>query len=660
MAITVIADPDKGSKARKDDSRLFWLAARLEENDGQGNAPVAERLTTWMDSIERVMWPQRWANLTFYRYMTGREAGPTTYNYSSTSRPSALTSYWSRARFAAPRDNVLAQCSDALHARVYSHRPFLFISPIDGDNKARAKSKKLTHFLDAAFYDLKLWPLIEQCGADCRMWGAAFLKVDVDVSKKKIEVTRILCDEVVVDDNELNAGATPLHLGIRIFVNRDVMVDKYKDNKEAVSAIMRAPPSSNGCYFGSEIDCTDVIVLREAWALPVGDETGRHVLSVGGYAFVDEEYDRDHFPVARLVFNDMSTGWFGQGMPEQVIGLLRSLDFQYSAIDENHRRAAWPRIGIMKGSNVNPNSLADVSNGIYTYTGTPPKFDFPESASQGQYAWVQILRNAIKERFRLNDQVASGQKPKFTSGIAIEKEDEVNDEAHVDLMQHLEDFIEQIGVLVIEAAEVSKPTVRLPGRTTQEIKWSDVKIAESSYSLRVFKISQMSQSAAMKQQQIDTWFAEGSITRAIKMRLEQVPDIDGYQNLANASLDYIDTVLDMIVFDEGYEPPEPWMDLQAASENAQSRYLLEKGRNLMAGPGKGTPEKNLNQILQWMSQVQEMIDDAMPPPAPPGPGMPIGPPGVGIQPAAAPPPGAIQAPFPIPPNAAPPAPPPPI
>ena len=664
MAITVIPDPNKDSKTRKDDSRLFWLAPRLEENDGQGEAPVATRLATWMDSIERVMWPQRWANLTYYRYMTGREAGPTTYNYSSTSRPSALTAYWSRARFAAPRDNVLAQCSDALHARVYSHRPFLFISPIDGDNKARAKSKKLTAFLDAAFYDLKLWPLIEQCGADCRMWGAAFLKIDVDVAKKKIEATRVLCDEVVADDNELNAAASPLHLGIRLFVNRDVMIDKYKDNPAAISAITDAPKSSNGCYFGSEIDCTDVIVLREAWALPVGDEPGRHVLSVGGYAFVDEEYNRDHFPVARLVFNDMSTGWFGQGMPEQVIGLLRSLDFQYSAIDENHRRGAWPRIGIMKGSNVNPNALADVSNGIYTYSGTAPKFDFPQTASQYQYQWVGMLRNAIKERFRLNDQVTSGQKPKLTSGIAIEKEDEVNDEAHVDLMQHLEDFIEQCGVLIIEAAEVCQPTVRLPGRTTQEIKWPDVKIAESSYSLRVFKISQLSQSAGAKQQQIDTWFAEGSITRAIKMRLEQVPDIDGYQNLANASLDYIDTVLDMIVFDEGYEPPEPWMDLQAASENVQSRYLLEKRRNLMAGPGKGTPQKNLDQLLQWMSQVQEMIDDAMPPPAAPGPGMgaggmPIGPPGVGIQPAGAPPPGAIQAPFPIPPNAATPAPPPP-
>ena len=658
MAITVVRDPSNsdGSKSRKDDSRLWWLAARNEENDGQGECEVANRLANWCDGIERVMWPQRWANLTYYRYMTGREAGPSSFNYSSTSRPSALTAYWSRARFAAPRDNVLAQCSDALHARVYSHRPFLFISPIDGDNKARAKSKKLTHFLDASFFDLKLWPQIEQCGADCRMWGAAFLKVDVDVTKKKIEVTRVLADECVVDDNELNAGASPLHFGIRLFVNRDVMIDKCKDNPAAVEAIMRAPKSSNGCYFGSEIDATDVIVLREAWALPVGDKPGRHVLSVGGYAFVDEDYHRDHFPVARLVFNDMSTGWFGQGMPEMVIGLMRELDFEYSAVSENMRRAAWPRIGIKRGSNVNPSALADTSNGIYYWSDEAPRFDFPQASRPEQFQWIATIRNAIKERFRLNDQVANGQKPKLTSGIAIEKEDEINDQAHVDLMQHLEDFIEQIGVLIIEAAEVCQPTVRLPGRTTQEIKWSDVKIAESSYSLRVFKLSALSQSAAAKQQQIDTWFAEGSITRAIKMRLEQVPDIDGYQNLANAGLDYIEAVLDLIVFDGEYEPPEPWLDLQAASEIALSRYLMEKQRNLTAAGDDKTPQKHLDQLLQWMSQVQELIDDAMPQAAAQPP---QGAPGFGIQPPAAPPAGAPQAPFPIAPNAAPPAPPPP-
>jgi hypothetical protein len=648
---------------RPDDDRLWWLAPM----SGPGEVPVARRLESWTNSIERSAWSTRWADLTYFRYMTGRSAGPVTFNFSSTARPSELTRLWNRATFAAPKYNLLAQCSDALHARVFSHRPFLFVCPIDGDFKARIKSKKLTRFLDACFFDLKLWPIIEQMGADCRTWGSAFLKVDVSQDKKRIEVTRLLRDEVVIDDNEMNTGSAPMHVAIRLFVNRGVMLDRYRDDPGACDAIRRAPKSSNGCYLGADLDTTDVIVIREAWARKVGNIPGRHVLSVGNYAFVDEPYEKDHFPIARLVFNDLNVGWFGQGMPEMVLGLVRSLDFQLAAIDENHRRASWPRIGIESGSNVNPSALADTSNGIFHFAaGKPPQFIFPQAASAQQYGYVQQLIAMIKERFRLNDQVVSGKRSKLTSGAAIEREDEVNDQAHVDLFQHLEDCVEQIGILIIEAAEICKPSVRLPGRMVQEIDWNDVQIARSSYYLRVFKLSQLSQSGAEKYSQIDRWYAEGAISKATKMRLEQVPDLDGFQNLANASLDFIEWSLDKIVEEgqDGYEPPEPWIDLQAASEISQSRYLLEKMYQ--------TPRDRLDLILQWMAQVQEMIDDmsAAPPAAvgapAPGPGLPAvpgapppGPPGFGIQP-----PGGVpmtlmgkpapQAPFPIAPSAAPP------
>ncbi len=128
-----------------------------------------------------------------------------------------------------------------------------------------------------------------------------------------------------------------------------------------------------------------------------------------------------------------------------------------------------------------------------------------------------------------------------------------------------------------------------------------------------------------------------------------------------SSQDLIETILDCIVFDGEYHPPDPWLDLQAASETVQSRYNLEKQRNLLSEKKDRTPQKNLDMLLQWMSQVQELIDDAMPPAsmppgAPPGPSM--GPGGPGLQGPGAPPPGASPAPFPIAPNSAPPAPPP--
>jgi hypothetical protein len=626
---------DEGSKAdRAADRKDRWWKAPKED--------VARQLAAWCDNIERVSWARRWNNLAFYRYMTGRPNAPATYNYATTSRPSSVNVY-SRAVFETPRYNVLRQCSDALANRVYKNRPFLQVCPIAGDFKARCKAKHLTRYLDAAFFDLKLWPIIEQCGEDCRIWGTSFLKVDVGLDDT-VRVTRILQDEVIIDDNECNTGE-PRHLAIRVFVNRDELAAKYQDNPAALDAIRNAPKSSNGFFFGGDLDCTDVIVLREGWSLPMGKVKGRHVLAAGDFAFIDEEYKRDHFPIAKLTFKQVSTGWFGMGMAEMVMGLQREVDRLLAAIWENMRRAAWPRIGIAAGSNVTAGQLADKSNGIYSYTGTAPKFDFPEALSPDQHQYLNDTIQRIKETFRLNDQIAQGQKPKYTSGKAIVEQNTMDDAAHIDIAQHLEDFVENIGYLIIEASEICKPSVTLPGRKIQQIDWADVEIARNSYSLRAFPVGRLSQSIAERTQEIESWYAEGSISRGVKMRLEQVPDVDGYQDLVNASGDYIEQVLDHMIEDGEYEPAEPWCDLQSALETTQSRYLQEKIQH--------TPQDRLDLLLQFMAQVQEMIADAAPTPAPGGPGF-------GIQPPGAPPTAlngqpAPQAPFPIAPSMAPPA-----
>jgi hypothetical protein len=147
---------------------------------------------------------------------------------------------------------------------------------------------------------------------------------------------------------------------------------------------------------------------------------------------------------------------------------------------------------------------------------------------------------------------------------------------------------------------------------------------------------------ATRQKQIDTWFAQGKISKATSMRLEQVPDIDGFLDLINASGDYVQDTLDMMVEDGEYEPPTGLEDLTAAHEMAQSRYLQEKKFK--------TPQDRLDLILKYIVAVEQLIEEAAPPPAQP-PAMPPGPspmdpmggmggPPVGIQP----PPGAPPVP----------------
>ena len=127
-------------------------------------------LQSWAKDIETTAWPRRFANLTYFRYMTGRPVNPA-YNYSMVARPSTVTAVYGRALFKAPVFNAMAQCDDVLANRVYKSRPFIQVCPIACDFGARVKAKKLTRWMDAAFYDLDIWPVVELCGQDSRTYG---------------------------------------------------------------------------------------------------------------------------------------------------------------------------------------------------------------------------------------------------------------------------------------------------------------------------------------------------------------------------------------------------------------------------------------------------------------------------------------------------------
>jgi len=604
---------ERRRRAQTGKERTWWKAPKGE---------AAKQLAAWTNSIEGTMayWQRRWDNLTYYRYLTGRSAGPASFNYSPTVRP-ARANIFARGRWEPPRYNVIMQCSDALGARVYKERPFVQVCPI-ADFKARIKSKKLSRWLDGSFFDLEIWPIVEQAGEDARAWGTGFVKVDVDPITNDPRITRIIQDEVIIDEDENDSGKVK-RLCIRIFANRDEMLAAYGNNPEAVEAIETAPKAESGLYFGNDIDYTNVIILREAWSLPRGSKIkGRYLLTIGDFALADKEWTRKDFPLAKLPFKGMSTSWFGMGMPEMALGLQREVDRQMAADWENQRRAAWPRILYNASANINPGSLGDKSNGLVPVTGSLDgiKFVFPPSGDPRVDAKLEQKVRQIKELFRMNDQATMGLPRRELSGTAIEKAEVVDDAAHLPQLQALEDFVVRIGYLLIEAGEQCKPTVRMPGRQVQEIKWEDVNIAQSSYSLRAFPVGRLSKDMATRQKQIDTWYAQGKISKETAMRLEQVPDVDGFMDLVNSSGDLVEEVLDLMIETGEYIPPTGVEDLGAAHEQAQSRYMYERK------PSMKTPQDRLDLIMKYIVALEQLMDEASPPASAAAPGVGITPP----------------------------------
>ena len=584
---------------------------------------AARVLTGWCNAIEDNAWDLRFETLTYYRYLLGRSSSYFGYNYSAVAR-SATTDRYRRATWTAPTKNIVGQCYRTLDARVFKNRPALMVIPDAGDYDSAFAAIEQTRYLDAAFAD-GIWPLVEEATQDGSAVGSGFVLVDVSRDKKCIRKRVIKRDEILVDAAEAATGQVT-QLAIRTFENKFDLLAAYGDDPEAVKAINNLPKAEIGFNWETGFDTSDIVVLREYWSLPKGDEKfGRHILAGNNYTFLyDDKFEPINeaaagAPLAKFIFHRL--GYFGKGGVEDSVGLQREHNRFSAAMWENARRMAWPRWFIPAGQGINEGELSDASAGFVHFKDKKPESQVSEFAKSEQFEDLQMLERGIKEQWRVSDQAAAGLPlPGTNSGRARIVQDQLDDRAHAPLLIHLEDFVTEIGYLLVAAAEKVKPTYTLRGRTAEQLKYISFGKAPN---LRAFPESNIPQSVAGRQDWIDRAFAQGRIDKETKTRLEGLPDIDGEVDLLTASEnDVRKACFDMLKTGK-YVPPTGFGDLPKQLEYVQSKVLIEK--NKPTPP----PQKKLSLLFRYAAAISDLIGDATAQAAPaaaPGAG-----PGFGVQ-----------------------------
>ncbi len=612
MGIETVDPQDKKSKAVAEKISLRWYSKETSKSAASSLFAAATAVELW--SYNRYQ-----LSIVCTRYMTDR-AIPSIYGYAMSQRVSSLAATLNNAVYSPPVFNVIATAADVLSTRIWKNRPFITVTPNDGDYKARTAAKSLGIYVDGLFDQLDYWNLVETIGIDCMTTGTGIIKISEGLDGN-IKLTRVLESEILISDEEA-AFSNPKSMIQRVFVNKEDLAAKYKDDPDALAAIKSAASVFAGYSYNSEPNYSDIIPLVEGWRLPLPDGSpGRHMLCVGNYPLLDESYTDEDFPFVVIRYKQLSLSWFGQGLAEQLLPLQREICRVTDAISENTKRNAWPRVLVHTGAQMNPNSLK--GPGIVYWNGTQkPDFVTPTANNQEIYQYLETLIVRAFKRAGISEQAAGGVKPPgLNSGRALETWNQIDDARHIDLGQRLEDFVTRTAEKVIKLASKLKPTVTTAGRTRQVIDWDEAKFITNKFAIKAFPISRLSQTESARQQQIDDWYANGVINKLQQLKLQQVPDTQGFIDLATASSNDIQDTLDTIVETQAYIPPDPAQDLKEALEAVQSRYLLEKTYK--------TPRKVLNLLLQWKQAVADLLQlNTVTPAAPQA----VSPGAIGIQP----------------------------
>lgn len=500
--------------------------------------------------------------------------------------------------------NVVQSAVDTVVAKMSKNKPKPMFLTSGGNYKIQRKAKKLDKFCDGIFYENNYNKLGPQAIVDAAIFGDAFIHVYNHYRRVKWE--RVIPSELYVDTVDGFYGE-PRQLHRVKNIDRQVLIDCFPEKKSKILQTNSASANLTGLYQ----NVSDQVAVVESWHLPSGPDAGDgiHGIFVDNADILVEEWDRDHFPFANLKWTKRLYGYFGQGGAEQIQNIQLEINKLLWVMQRSQHLMGSFKIWLKNGSKIVKEHLNNDIGTIIT-GDEQPVYLCPPAVPPEYYTHFQTLKNLAYEQLGVSQLSASSQKPAgLDSGKALREYNDIESDRFMVLGQSYEDLALQLGRLSIEEAkaifkeEKSYPVKVASKRFVETIDWKDIDLEEDDYVMKMFPVSSLPNDPAGRLQTIQEYIQAGFITPREGRRLMDFPDLEQTENLANSPEDYIHMVLEKIVDDGEYTPPDPNDDLQLAAQLVLEYYAQGKCNNL--------EEEKLEMLRRFKDQIDLLNQKAM-------------------------------------------------
>ena len=527
--------------------------------------------------------------------------------------------------------NVLRTIVASLNSKISKNKILPRILTSNARWNKREEAKKLDKYIRGLFYQLKATKVMKEANLDCLLTGDGFVKVCNDGSNIYLE--RCLPDEVFVDYIDGMYGSPKAMFQIRVVGIRNLIhlypehADVLKDLYQANSGVLQLAGTSTS---------PNVLVnsgaVVEAWSLPVGNLPGKHVISLGTTVLEVEEWDKDYFPFVHLQYTKPERGYYTKGIFQEIAPLQREAQKVIQRISDEQRLMSNVVYKRKRGSKIE-DSL--ITNEIGTIIDVDNMDDLqvvpPPPMSGEKLGYLNQIVQKMYEMSGVSQLSASSRLPAGIDGASARALREYNDiqtERFALLAQEWEDAHESLAELVIkEINSNGKFPVKCFDREGQleTIDFVDLGLDIDNITVGIFPVSALPSTPEAKLATLNEWVTSGLIDKKDMMDLMDAPDLDAFSVIENAPKRAVDRIINSILDDQIYIPPEDLMDLDYLKKQSVLYYnkMLESGKV----DKHGAYDKLTNVILDLFRQLVEdtaallekATAPATPPPAPGGP-----------------------------------------
>lgn len=522
-----------------------------------------------------------------------------------------------------PTFNLIQAATDTLVSRLSQNQPEPKFLTDGGDYRERHLAQELNQFILGEFYQVKAYEKATKILRDCCVMGPGVLKV-YEGEDNKVAVDRVMVTDLFVDDNDSLNGEPQQLIQLKL-VDRDKLIAKNIGSKAAQKVIAAAPKSYPDNAVDSGRTTSDQIMVVEGWRLPSGHDPaapgyipGRHVIATINGVVDQELWHKPKFPFVCMQYSDPFLGYWGQGLATRLFGTQQAINRIMYTISRAISLVGVPRVFIEQASKVVKAYNNNEIGVIIPYSGTKPSYEVAPCNAPELYAERDKLIEYGFRQVGVSNMQATGQKPQgLDSGEAIRSYDDINSDRFADLQKKYENVFIDLAYLITDTAmDIAKRTGKYqtvyPNKDgTKEIDLPKMTLLKNPFVIKCFTESSLPRTPAGRIATVTEQVQAGMLTLKEGRRLMKFPDLEQNEKLDNASEERIFKILDMIVENGKYTPPDPFIDFELATTLTVQYINLYLAANL--------EQAKADLLEDFFNQVQMLKQLAQPPQMMPSP-----------------------------------------
>lgn len=477
-----------------------------------------------------------------------------------------------------PTMNVVQSCTDTLVSRISQSRPRPVFLTDNGDYKERRLAKQLNQFIAGELYQTEAYEIAPLILRDAAVMGTGVIKIVEE--NKRASLQRRLATDVLVDPNDSYMGK-PRQMYELMLVDRAVLQALYPNVKGIARAEEAYPDNSSD----TAKSVSDLVMVVEGWRLRSGSDAtdGRHTIACLGVdePLVDDQWDKDDFPFVFLHYSPRLLGFWGQPLTEQLMGTQMEINKLLITISQSINLVGVPRVFVEDGSKVVKAHLNNQVGSIVTYRGTKPEYEVAPCVPAEVYAQLQRLVDYAYQQSGISALSASSQKPSgLDSGAAIREYDDLQTDRFASLNRRYDNLFIDLAYQIIDLARDiaerdGKYQTVYPDRDgTKEVDLPKARLLDDPFVIQCFDSSALPRDPAGRIQKAVEWLQAGAIDIKEFRRLAQFPDLEQMDKLSSAGEERVFCILDEIVHEGKYTPPDPFLPTDLAKTYSQAYYNL--------------------------------------------------------------------------------------